>query len=256
MSINPHFRDHINFRDLGGYLSSDGRKIKHGLLYRSGGLYLMNPEELETLKSLNIKSVLDLRTSEESSAQPDPLLPGVEMIRHSGLTFANGDEIDFSPVGMSKIGEDGYNQLALLKEYYTHIPFNNEAFRIFMSRVANNQVPLLFHCHTGKDRTGVLSIVLLLALGVAGEIVLKDFLLSNEFHKQTIEDALSKDKDRINDHPELGELIQMRTGVTETIGRMVIESISNSYDTLDNYYQIEYGLSPLDLQMIRDKYLE
>ncbi len=256
MSINPHFRDHINIRDLGGYQSSDGRIVKTGLIYRSGGLYLMNAEELETLKSYGIKTILDLRTHAESKANPDPIIEGAEMANHSGLTFANGDEIDFSPVGMSKIGEEGLNQLSLLKIYYTEIPFNNEAFKLAMDLLMNGQVPIVFHCHTGKDRTGVLAIVILLALGVDEETVLKDFLLSNEFHKPTIERTLRESEDKFEEHPELKELIQMRTGVTETIGRAIISSIKNRYGSFDEYFRIEYGWNETGLQNIRDKYLE
>ena len=256
MSINPLFRDHINFRDLGGYKSIDGRTIKPGLLFRSGGIYLMDDSELDALQSLGIKYLMDLRTSSEAKEKPDPVIPGIEMVRHSGLTFANGDEIDFSPVGMSKIGEEGYNQLALLKKYYTEIPFNNDAFRILVSKIKSGNVPIVFHCHTGKDRTGVFAIILLLLLGVDKETALKDFMLSNDFHRPTIEEALKESSHKFNQHPELKELIQMRTGVTEKIGSAVISSIANRYGTLEDYFLNEYGLTNSDLQNIRDKYLE
>ncbi len=256
MSINPLFRDHINFRDLGGYKSIDGRSIKPGLLFRSGGLYLLNEQETENFLALGIKSIMDLRTSSEAEERPDPVFPNIEVVRHSGVAFRGGSEIDFSPVGMSKIGKEGEEQLMLLKQYYNEIPFDNEALRLLMSKVADGSVPLLFHCHTGKDRTGVFAMVLLLALGIDEETVFQDFMLSNEFHKETIEQELSLNKEKIKEHPVLRELICMRTGVTETIGRSVISEIQNRHGSIEKYFRREFSMDENSLSNLRDMYLE
>ena len=256
MSINPLFRDHINFRDLGGYASRDGRKVKYGLLYRSGGIYLMNQEELNTLSSLGVHSIMDLRTSEESKVSPDPIIPGISAVRHSGVTFRGGEEIDFSPVGMSKIGKEGHEQLALLQTYYSEIPFDNQALRVFMDKLSSGHVPMVFHCHTGKDRTGVFAMVVLLALGVDDETVLQDFLLSNDYHREAIQEALEESRDRISNHPELEELIRMRTGVTEKIGRSVLYEIHSRYPSIDDYLKNEFQMSDNQIVEFRNKFLE
>ena len=256
MSINPLFKDKINFRDLGGYEARDGRKIKPGLLYRSGGLYLMSEEELESFKSLGIKFIMDLRTKQETDKEPDPVFEGIEMVQHSGLTFKGGEEIDFSPVGMSKIGQEGIDQLNALSKYYKMIPFDNEAMRILMDKVVSHDVPLLFHCATGKDRTGTAAIIILSALDIPEETVFEDFMLSNDFHRKTIDKLLKESEERIKEHPVLGELIQMRAGVTENIGRSVLHEIYNRYGSIDEYFLREYGLTQDDLQNLRDFYLE
>lgn len=250
------FRDHINFRDLGGYKSQDGRRIKPGLLYRSGGLYLFDQEETEYFLSLGIKYIMDFRTKEETEAHPDPVFPGIEMIRHSGLTTKGGDEIDFSPIGMSKIGKDGIDQLQKLREYYRNIPFDNDAFKNLMAMIVSGEVPLVFHCYTGKDRTGVFAIVLLLALGIDEETVMRDFMLSNYYHRDALVRALTDNADKFEEHPEVKELLTMWFGVSEDIGRSVIQEINTRYGSKEEYFLREYGLDEDAIWNLRDAYLE
>ena len=250
------FRDHINFRDLGGYQSQDGRHIKPGLLYRSGGLYLFNEEETNAFLSLGIKHIMDFRTKEECLAHPDPVFPGIEMIRHSGITTKGGDEIDFSPIGMSQIGKDGINQLNKLKEYYNNIPFDNDAFKNLMAMIVAREVPIVFHCFTGKDRTGVFAIILLLALGVDEETALRDFMLSNHYHREALVRALDDNAYKFDAHPEAKELITMWFGVSEDVGLNVIKSICTRYGSKEEYFLREYGLDEDALRKLRDFYLE
>ena len=255
MSITTLFRDHINIRDLGGYQAVDGRRIKSGLIYRSGGVYLMNPDEIETLRSLGIKYIMDLRTSYESNIDPDPILDGIDMVRHSGLVFRGGEEIDFSPVGMSKVGKEGEAQLAALIDYYSGMPFDNEAFRILMEKLKSNEVPILFHCATGKDRTGVAAMIILAALGIPRETILNDYMLSNYYHRETINRILSENKERFEEHPILEELLSMRTGVTEKIGLSVLDSMYSHYGSIEAYLEKEFGLDEDSLRSFRDNYL-
>lgn len=250
------FRDHINFRDLGGYKSQDGRHIKPGLLYRSGGLYLLNDEETRQFLSLGIKHIMDFRTKEESDARPDPVFPGIEMIRHSGITTKGGDEIDFSPTGMSQIGQAGIDQLSKLYEYYWNIPFDNDAFKKLMALIVAKEAPLVFHCFTGKDRTGVFAIILLLALGVDEETVLRDFMLSNYYHRDALVKALDENAHKFDEHPEVKELLTMWFGVSENVGRSVIKEICERYRSKEEYFLREYGLSEDALWDLRDYYLE
>ena len=256
MSINPHFRNHINFRDLGGYVTEDGRKIKPGMIFRSGGIYLMNDDELSyLLNDLGIKYIMDLRTSAESNVDPNPNLPGVEMVRYSGLVFRGGEEIDFSPVGMSKIGKEGEEQLQALSEYYSGMPFDNEAFSLLIKSLREEKVPLVFHCATGKDRTGVAAMIVLAALGVPRETIMEDYVLSNDYHKDTIEKVLAENQDRLSNHPELDVLIRMRTGVTREMGELVLNSMYTRYGSIDSYLEEEFGLRKEGLGEFRDNYL-
>lgn len=216
----------------------------------------MNPDELKTFTDLGIKYLMDLRTTDESLALSNPTLNDIEVVRHSGLVFRGGEEIDFSPVGMSKVGEEGINQLSMLTAYYSGMPFDNEAFKILMDKIIDHQVPLVFHCATGKDRTGVAAMIILIALGIPKETVLADYMLSNDYHQDTIDSVLLENKEKIAIHPILDKLLRMRTGVTEEIGRSVLESMSDENGSFDSYLEKEFGLDKAKLQSLRDFYLE
>ena len=129
MIKDTRFRDKLNFRQLGGYMTTEGKTVKDNIFYRSGAPFFMSKSEIETLKQLGLCAIMDLRSNEEISQRPDPELPNIWMIKHSGAISEGGEEINFSSEGMNRIGEGGREQLALLKNYYARMPFNNQAFR-------------------------------------------------------------------------------------------------------------------------------
>ena len=252
--IVTSFRKQVNFRDLGGLETAGGRRVKEGCFFRSGGLYQMNDAERELLDRLHIRCILDLRTRAEAEKKPDPVFPGTQLLRHSGLEFANGAEIDFSPAGMAQIGESGLQQLALLKVYYRNMAFGNEAFRIMFDNIRQDNVPLIFHCHSGKDRTGVAAMLILLALDVPRETILKDYVLSNEYLADDIRNELETNREKIKEHPEADELCRMKAGVLESIGNLVLDEIHTRYPDPAGFFAEEYAWDSATLQSIRDRY--
>ena len=249
-------RNIINLRDLGGYETKDGRMIPYHTFYRSGSLNRMNDDEKKEFIDLKIKFILDLRSKQESETYPDPIFDDVYYLRHSGVQSLGGDEIDFSPKGMRQTGEDGINQFHKLKNiYYCNMPFNNESFRVLIENVKNKNTPLVFHCASGKDRTGVAAIVLLALLGCDEEIIMKDYLYSNVILKDRIDNELEKSKDLIEKDPNIIKLLKMIEGVLDEIGLEVIDSIKKKYGTFERYFFEEYNLDEDDIKEIRDYYL-
>lgn len=250
------FRDEINIRDLGGYRTEDGRVVKEGCFYRSGGPYLMNDEELVLLEQLHLSAMLDLRTASQMQKHPDPVLPGVEMLRHSGVVSKGGEKIDFSSRGMSRIDEEGRNQLNALRQYYVEMPYGNDAFKVMFKAVKAGSTPLLFHCATGKDRTGVAAMLILYALGCSDAVVLADYMESCSSRKKIMEQAMEGKEEYFRLHPEARELTIMKEGVSEKIGHAVITALHERYPDLRDYFFEEYGLGEKDLEEIRNRYLK
>ena len=216
--MNNNLRKTLNFRDLGGYPTKDGRIIKKGLFYRSGGIFLFNEEELEFFKKLGIHTIFDLRTSEEIEEKPNPRLEGINYIQFSGIMSEIGKGIDFSPTGMRRIGKEGQEQYQLLKQYFTGMPYENKAIQLFFQQIKEGHVPIVFHCASGKDRTGITAMLLLLLLGVSDEVAFEDYMLSNEYLKENLERELNDKKEHIQKNPEAEELLTMMEGVSENIG--------------------------------------
>ena len=256
MIKDTRFRDTLNFRQLGGYMTTEGRTVKENVFYRSGAPFRMNESELEALKQLGLYAIMDLRSNEEILQRPDPELSNILMIKHSGAISEGGEEINFSSEGMNRIGEGGREQLALLKKYYARMPFNNQAFRIMFEHIQKGDVPILIHCASGKDRTGVACMLILLALGVDRETVLEDYILTNVYRRNTIQKKLEEDKDIILAHPEREELDRMTFGVTKEIGNIVLDTVYNAYGRLEEYFEKEFNINQEELQRLRSLYTE
>ena len=91
-------------------------------------------------------------------------------------------------------------------------------------------------------------------LNVKEELIRRDYLLSNEFRKDIIEENLEEAKEEIMDHPELKKLIIMQQGVDEGIYDIVIDSILERYESFDEYIMKEFDIDSLQLKNIRDRY--
>ena len=125
-----------------------------------------------------------------------------------------------------------------------------------LNEIWEKHVPIYFHCMTGKDRTGVGAMVILLALGVKDEEIRKDYLLSNLYRKQALEESLAEVEVQAKDHPELKQLITIQDGVAEETYDTVMDSILNKYGNFDAYLENEYGLDEEKCRKLRDFYLE
>ena len=136
------------------------------------------------------------------------------------------------------------------------MPFDNEAFQILMEALAQGKSPFLFHCATGKDRTGVAAMIILMALGIPEETILYDYLLSNDYHEAQIAKEMDEFSFDIAEHPELAELLMMKNGVTEKNGISVLDSIKAEYGTYSAYLKEEFSLYGSSLADFRDLYLE
>jgi len=171
-----------NFRDLGGYAAGDGRRVKWGVVYRSGELSQLSDDDVGKLGELGIKTVVDLRSSEEVSARGEGRLPpGAQL---SQFPIASSDMFaklipmflkgDFSQVPPNLL--DKVNRV-LVRDFTAQFGGLLRALRDDANR------PLVFHCTQGKDRAGFGAAMVLSALGVPWETVVEDYLLSNHFRK-------------------------------------------------------------------------
>lgn len=174
-----------NFRDLGGYETSDGRKLRAGLVFRSGELPRTTDADLETLKELGVRTVVNFLTEGEIEYRgPDRLPEGVMEIslpitgEVNGIPDAanklvearkNGDFRNFPPEFNLLVHEELVGGVA---------DAQYSALFDVLSDPAN--YPVVFHCSHGIHRTGTAAALVLTALGVPWETVREDYLLSNE----------------------------------------------------------------------------
>jgi protein-tyrosine phosphatase len=170
-----------NFRDIGGVPGADGRLVKRGQIFRSGELSHLTEADLEILRQLGIGFVADLRSSKECglhlSRWPDGLnterlLADIPMdIRLDGRPIMELLLADRSPSGTARTVGMSFPVIADLC---------GPALKEIAERLVDTDGPILFHCTNGRDRTGVISAMLLYILGAPREVIVADFMLTNE----------------------------------------------------------------------------
>jgi len=171
-----------NFRDLGGYESTDGRKVRWQCLFRSGTLAGLTAADQQLLARLGVRTVCDLRTTSERNSEPSSWKPD------AGQVMTWDYELDAGAVmGAFRVGIPTPERVrAAITEFYLTAPedFADRLTAIF-ELLAAGETPLVMHCTAGKDRTGVATAVVLRALGVSQQTVVDDYALSDtlvDFH--------------------------------------------------------------------------
>jgi protein-tyrosine phosphatase len=173
----------VNFRDIGGYGTRDGRTVRWGLVFRSGDLSRLNERDEARLQHLGVRSVCDLRSEEEMSRYPDRLPSG---LHYWPLPVANmAGRTRWRALHATLFRRDLLHGLML--EGYTRVMVDENAAavgHIFRLLAEPRNLPLLVHCAAGKDRTGVVIALLLHTLGVPDEVIMADYTMSNLYYRQ------------------------------------------------------------------------
>ncbi|HUR76568.1 MAG TPA: tyrosine-protein phosphatase [Acidimicrobiales bacterium] len=170
----------FNLRDLGGHESTLGGTVRRGCLFRSDELHHLTDADLEVVAGLGVRVVFDLRNDEERRLRPSRLWDGVHLHERespsaqggSGATIEERIERGESFDPNDEEFGDVYVRLI------THLA--PELRRIVELAANASELPLLFHCAAGKDRTGIAAALLLGLLGVDEETILDDYELTNE----------------------------------------------------------------------------
>ncbi len=185
-----------NFRDFGGYRTNNGAMIKKGLLYRCASLSNASDNDLKKVSALGIKTIIDLRTNQERNEYPDRTPDNLKvksihipikakMHNESGLIYQL-----FSLV-FGKARKINFDQ-ALQQVYREYVTDFRLEFSTIIKLVADSiNLPILIHCTGGKDRTGFACCLIQLALGVPLDLVMQDYLLTNDSLEE-MKDSFSK----------------------------------------------------------------
>lgn len=170
-----------NFRDVGGLRGLDGRRVRWGRVYRSDALVQLSAADLAFLARLDLKTIVDLRSAEERAEGADPSIPGVGRLELTMPVHAVNPQKakERALAGLLDAETSARDMKAAYRQLVDEL---TPRFGDWLRAVAGEEpAPILVHCTAGKDRTGFAIALLLLALGVSMDDVMRDYLATNEF---------------------------------------------------------------------------
>ena len=242
-----------NFRDLGGYKTSDGKTVKWGKVYRSDNLHSLTDEDLKYMERLNLKSVVDFRSDEERNEEPDRLTPDMTPIllpikfEPEGVTETLMRDLTFGDLDSSNLLRD-FNVI-LVKEF-------TEEYRDFFRHIVDNGgEPFLLHCTAGKDRAGFGSAMILTVLGVPREKIIEDYLLTNTYVSDHVESKLLETELKTFFRADSDNLRKINL-VEERYIKAAFDTIDSHWGGMDQYISEGLNLTEEDISKIKDYYLE
>ena len=257
--MNLEIKTITHFHELGGMKTMDGRTIRHGFFYRCGELAGASREDQEKVNSLNIAYVFDLRGDTEAKYRPDfegnfkyVHIPANEGLHRSDKLFTNAKSFMDLFVGMDK-GRFNYHIHHFALGYF-NMPYNVKCVSTVLNSLDEHR-PILLHCFAGKDRTGVLSMIIAAALGCGYEECKANYMCHNQLMDEERRTYMEALKERnISEWGIKG--YDMTNSAIESWFDCAWYSIFNSYRTVDDYLKEEIGISQEQIDDWRSYYLE
>lgn len=236
-----------NFRDLGGYPTRFGRPVRWGRVYRSGELTKITDADVARLEALGLRMIYDLRTSTERDRRPSRDW-GSPSRRHRDYIHSGGDLP--SLVARTDISPDHLRESMFT--LYRSLPFDQaDAYRDLFREAASGELPLLFHCAGGKDRTGAFAALLHHVLGVSREDIIADYLLSND----SIEAARARFLNHIG-RDDVDPVIWDPLLIVEPVYLEAMFAAIDAHHGSTDAYLDWLGITPAEIDSIRTHLLE
>lgn len=255
----------FNFRDMGGYKTMSGQQVKCGRLFRSGNLAKLTNGDIDLVQQLNIGSIVDLRSIEEISLQPNPeikgarglhiqVIPDAELLEEENISAQAAIHTDKNDMYKQLIS-DGLGDRIMIDLYVQMVSFGDAFKQVFQVLLQKRDEPVLFHCMVGKDRTGIAAALILSALGVPQETILEDYSLTNEsFDKIKMAFVGNDSSGEMKDiNPEsIGALLEARP---EYLAAFFAE-VDKEFGSVEHYLREAIGLTEEDYEILQENYLE
>ncbi|MFA5763018.1 MAG: tyrosine-protein phosphatase [Bacilli bacterium] len=237
-----------NIRDLGGIKTSDGHTIVLKRLLRSSELYKLSKKELDILKEeFNLRVVIDFRSTKSTISRKDSIDKSINYYHKYTLNFLEANSFNKD----IKLDPDDfflhvYRSLALQEEAI-------EAYRnFFRIIIENDKGAILWHCTSGKDRTGIAAALLLRVLGCGMDTIYEQHFRTNEITlpilKEKLKEINPKDEAQIKYYKAF--YITKKEYIDE-----YFKAVSEKYGSIDDYLTNQLTVSENDKQVLRDRYL-
>ena len=240
------FRGITNFRDLGGYSTRSGAAVRWGKVFRADALHGLLPEDVDLYEHLNVRNVYDLRGDLERAQRPN------RMKSRQMTVLSRPAGIDPGPVPAGLSVADGERILAdMYKGLIDHAA--SQIGTVLLALCEPDGLPAVFHCHAGKDRTGVVAAILLESLDVDREDILDDYELTARYRARGQQDSTYQSLLEHGLSPEAaaGVLTTPRWAMEDALAHL-----DAGYGGIDVYLTEAAGLRKEDLETLRGLLLD
>jgi len=232
-----------NFRDLGGYLTRDGRTVRWRQIFRSNHLGHLTDDDAAILRALGVKSAFDFRgTGERTEA-----LCGMPDITVHSLPVEPTVVAALRAIAASGTPLSADHAVEVMRDSYrSYVQQNTPRFRTLFAHLLEDRAPLVIHCTAGKDRTGFACALILHTLGVPDDVISEDYLLTNQFYR--------RDPNSASDLPD--HVKQVLGAVQPAFLGAAFEAIDADYGSLENYLKDGIGLGAAERTALAARYLQ
>jgi protein-tyrosine phosphatase len=243
-----------NFRDFGGYATSDGRRVRWGQLYRSGQLDRIEAADQEEIARLGIRLVCDFRRDMERDLSPNRFAPGYAP-RVENVAIMPGSSASLFEQNDTSAGADVDHygvQLMIAINRDLALEQTPAYTRLFQALVESDG-PVLIHCAVGKDRTGFAAALIKAVLGVPEPALLHDYLLTDRYLPIELEMARLQQKyqwDGPSDH--MRPILQVRREYFYA----AFDAIREQFGSVDTYLREALGVDHRMRDELRGRWLE
>ena len=232
-----------NFRDLGGYRNTEGRRVRRGQVFRSDHLAGLTPEDHRQLQALGVRHSLDFRGMAEFTLTPYAI-PGVQRL---ALPIEPTVIARMQALVAQGVVPTTEETVDLMRETYRDfVNRNADTFGRFLKHLLEQPNPQVFHCTAGKDRTGFAAALLLSALGVDRATIEHDYLLTNQLYKR---DARLEGQG----HPHVMKVLWQ---VQPEFLQAAFDAVDAQHGGMRNYLHGAIGLTPHETTALQQLLLE
>jgi protein-tyrosine phosphatase len=238
-----------NFRDLGGYHTQDGRRLRRGQFFRSDDLSELTDADLATLQGLDLRSIIDLRSPRELKGKGDRL-PAGSTYKHIRI-YKREPLVEYF---WAAFFQRHLLAAALGANYIELIETRAQTFGTAIRLLADlKNLPLVYHCSAGKDRTGIVCALVLSLLGVPDETIVADYSLSNLGYEHYYSEFIASGQ--LEGWGVPYEEFQPLFVVQPDWMRNLLQHIYEKYGSAEKYLLQKAGLNQQVLESIRKNLL-
>ena len=246
-----------NFRDFGDYAAGE-RRLKSGLLYRSGHHARASDSDLQALEKLGFSVIVDLRRSNEREREPSRRWDAFAAEVIDNDIGQDGIDEWYAFLEASDLSPRSFRDYML--DYYEKAPFvarHVDLYRRYFQALAGSEGPVLVHCAAGKDRTGILCALTHHVAGVADDDIVADYLATNDPARFAARaDGFRQHIQETTGRAVSDEAMHVAMGVEPAYLEMAFHVMRDRHGSIDSYLDETLGLDAGVRGRIHDRLLD